>query len=44
MSLCVSNGNIGLAANSESAQYARAIFEEMHLSQTTARRLKLRKE
>eukprot|EP00963_Diacronema_lutheri_P000210 scaffold10_cov367-Pavlova_lutheri.AAC.3 len=44
MCLCVSNEYVDLVANSESAQHAWTMLEDMHAGQTAARRLTLRKE
>eukprot|EP00963_Diacronema_lutheri_P005048 scaffold370_cov349-Pavlova_lutheri.AAC.33 len=44
MCLCVSNEYVDLVANSESAQHAWTMLEDMHAGQTVARRLTLRKE
>ena len=44
MCLCVSNEYVDLVANSDSAQHAWAMLEDMHAGQTAARRLTLRKE
>ena len=44
MCFCVSNERINLVANSDSAQHAWTMLEDMHAGQTAARSLTLRKE